>query len=124
MDHLVYLDAFADAGETQTMLLYNEYAADYLLIDDQRGRKIAKINKIKTIGFLGVLLQAKQAKYAKLMAQVKPLITPIAVSPVFMGATLIQMVLELAGESHPSNNPQTSVNPSQDAANHIATSQQ
>lgn len=27
-----YLDAFADAGETQAMLLYKEVDADYLLI--------------------------------------------------------------------------------------------
>lgn len=58
MHHYVYLDAFADAGETQAMLLYKEVAADYLLIDDKRGRKVAKLNQIKTIGSLGVLLQA------------------------------------------------------------------
>ena len=58
MQHYVYLDAFADAGETQAMLLYKEVAADYLLIDDKRGRKVAKLNQIKTIGSLGVLLQA------------------------------------------------------------------
>ena len=98
MDHFVYLDAFADAGETQAMLLYKEVTADYLLIDDKRGRKVAQINQIKTIGSMGVPLQAK---HAGLISQVKPLITQIAVSSVFMGAGLIQTVLELAGESHP-----------------------
>ncbi len=58
MQHYVYLDAFADAGETQAMLLYKEVTVDYLLIDDKRGRKVAKINQIKTIGSRGVLLQA------------------------------------------------------------------
>ena len=38
-----------------------EIAADYLLVDDKRGRKVAKINQIKTIGSMGVLLQAKRA---------------------------------------------------------------
>jgi hypothetical protein len=28
MDRFVYLDAFADAGETQAMLLYKEVAAE------------------------------------------------------------------------------------------------
>jgi predicted nucleic acid-binding protein len=97
MNHFVYLDAYADAGETQAMLLYKEMAADYLLIDDKRGRKVAQINQIKTIGSLGVLLQAK---HAGLISHIEPLITKIADSPVFMGAELIQMVLELAGESH------------------------
>ena len=69
-----------------------------MLIGDKRGRKVAQINQIKTIGSMGVLLQAK---HAGLISQVKPLITQIAVSSVFMGAGLIQTVLELAGESHP-----------------------
>lgn len=49
MQRYVYLDAFADAGETQAMLLFKELAADYLLIDDKRGRKVAKINQIQTV---------------------------------------------------------------------------
>ena len=96
MQRFVYLDAFADAGETQAMLLYKEVAADYLLIDDKRGRKVAKINQIKTVGSLGVLLQAKRAG---LIPRVAPLIAQIAASPVFMGESLIQTVLDLADES-------------------------
>ncbi len=96
MQHYVYLDAFADAGETQAMLLYKEMAADYLLIDDKRGRKVAKINQIKTIGSLGVLLQAKRAG---LIPCIAPLIEQIAASPIFMRESLIQSVLELAGET-------------------------
>ena len=56
MQSFVYLDSFADAGETAAMILYKEVAADFLLIDDKRGRKVAKINQIKTIGSLGMLL--------------------------------------------------------------------
>jgi len=95
MQHFVYLDAFADLGETQAMLLYKEIDADYLLIDDKRGRKIAKINKIKTIGSLGVLLQAKRAG---LIPCVAPLLEIIAASPVFISESLSRIVLELANE--------------------------
>ena len=95
MQHFVFLDAFADAGETAAMLLYKEMAADYLLIDDKRGRKVAKINHIRTIGSLGVLLQAKRAG---LIPAVAPLLRQIAASPVFIGAGLLQTVLDLAGE--------------------------
>ena len=95
MQHFVYLDAFADLGETQAMLLYKEIDADYLLIDDKRGRNIAKINKIKTIGSLGVLLQAKRAG---LIPCVAPLLEIIAASPVFISESLIRIVLELANE--------------------------
>jgi predicted nucleic acid-binding protein len=96
MQRYVYLDAFADAGETQAMLLYKEVAADYLLIDDKRGRKVAKINQIKTVGSLSVLLQAKRIG---LIPLVTPLIEQIAASPVFMSESLMQTVLELAGET-------------------------
>lgn len=100
MQRFVYLDAFADAGETQAMLLYKEVAADYLLIDDRRGRKVAKINQIRTIGSLGVLLQAKRAGF---IPSVAPLIEQISASPIFISESLIQTVLELAGESFQRN---------------------
>ena len=40
----VLLDGFSDLGETEAMLLYKQYSADKLLIDDKRGRRVAKIN--------------------------------------------------------------------------------
>lgn len=60
MQNYVFLDGFADAGETEAMVLYKQIAADKLLIDDKRGRNVAKLNQISTIGSLGVLLAAKQ----------------------------------------------------------------
>lgn len=71
MQSYVFLDAFADAGETAAMLLYKQMHADYLLIDDKRGRKVAAINHIKTIGSMGVLLQAKRSG---LISEVTPLL--------------------------------------------------
>lgn len=97
MQNYVYLNAFADAGETAAMLLYKELPADYLLIDDKRGRKVAAINQIKTIGSLGVLLQAKRAG---LIPHIAPLLSQIDASPVYISQSLIQTVLELAGESN------------------------
>lgn len=98
MQGFVYLDAFADMGETQAMILYKQMNADFLLIDDKRGRKVAVINRIKTIGSLGVLLQAKRKGLIQLVA---PLLAQIAASPVFVSEQLIQSVLELAGEVPP-----------------------
>lgn len=95
MQWYIYLDVFADAGETEAMLLYKEITADYLLIDDKRGRKIAKINQINTIGSLGVLLQAKRFG---LIPHIAPLLEQIAASPVYLSESLIQTVLELADE--------------------------
>lgn len=95
MQNYVYLDAYADAGETAAMLLYKEMQADYLLIDDKRGRKVAAINQINTIGSLGVLLLAKRIG---LIPSIAPLLVQIKASPVFISKGLIQTVLELAGE--------------------------
>lgn len=96
MQRFVYLDAYADVGETAAMLLYKELDADYLLIDDKRGRKVATINQIKTIGSLSVLLQAKRAG---LVASIAPLLVQIDASPVFISPNLLETVLALAGES-------------------------
>ncbi len=60
----VLLNGFSDLGETEAMVLYKQCSADKLLIDDKRGRRVAKINAISTIGSLGVLLAAKQARFA------------------------------------------------------------
>ncbi len=98
LQRFVYLDAYADLGETQAMMLYKEVAADYLLIDDKRGRKVAKLNHIQTVGTLGVLLQAKRSG---LIPRVAPLIAQISDSPVFMRESLIRTVLQLAGEAAP-----------------------
>jgi len=95
MSHFVYLDAYADAGESEAMVLYKQKSADKLLIDDKRGRKVAKINHISTIGSLGVLLNAKQVG---LISAVKPRIEKIANSRVYLDSSLIAMVLEMASE--------------------------
>jgi hypothetical protein len=102
MRHFVYLDAYADAGETSAMLLYKELNADYLLIDDKRGRKVAAINQIKTIGSLSVLLQAKQTG---LITCVAPLLSQLDASPVYLSRGLLETVLELANEPNTLGDP-------------------
>lgn len=37
LKNFVFLDGFADAGETEAMVLYKQIQADKLLIDDRRG---------------------------------------------------------------------------------------
>ncbi|MGD0961957.1 MAG: DUF3368 domain-containing protein [Methylomonas sp.] len=92
----VFLDAFADAGETEAMLLYKQISADKLLIDDQRGRKVAKINQISIIGSLGILLAAKEKG---LVDEVAPLLQQIEQSDIYLSPRLLATVLELAGET-------------------------
>lgn len=94
----VLLDGFSDLGETEVMLLYKQYSADKLLIDDKRGRRMAKINHISTIGSLGVLLAAKQAR---LIDQIFPFVNKLASSDIYVSADLIATVMEIAGEEWP-----------------------
>ena len=95
MKNYVFLDGFADAGETEAMLLYKQIHADKLLIDDQRGRNVAKINHIETIGSLGVLLVGKQRG---LIDEVTPLLSQLNDSDIYLSKQLIATVLELANE--------------------------
>jgi len=96
MSTFIYLDGNADEGEMEAMFLYKQEQADKLLIDDKRGKKIAKINGINTIGSLGVLLSAKQAG---LITEIKPKLEAIKASRVYLSQSVINMVLELALET-------------------------
>jgi len=82
-------------GELEAMALVKQLDADVLLIDDRRGRKIARLNKIPVIGSLGVLLLAKQAE---LIHQVRPFVDALSRSELFFGDPLLREVLRLAGE--------------------------
>jgi predicted nucleic acid-binding protein len=84
-----------DAGESEAIALYWETSADFLLIDEQRRRKIAAQNDIKVIGTLGILLLAKQKG---LITAVKPLIELLYQSSIRISNYLYQKTLEMAKE--------------------------
>jgi predicted nucleic acid-binding protein len=49
-----------DYGESESMLLYKELGADFLVIDDKKARLIAEELEIDCIGTLAVLVKAKE----------------------------------------------------------------
>ncbi len=51
---------FADEGEAEAIILCKEIKADYLIIDDKKGRNIAEELGISCIGALGILYKAKK----------------------------------------------------------------
>ena len=58
-----------DLGEAETIVLALELGVNEILIDENKGRKIARSNGLYTIGTIGTLLQAKKGghiKYVKL----------------------------------------------------------
>ena len=50
-----------DKGESEAITLAIELKADWTLLDEREGRKVAKSLGLKVTGILGVLLRAKQS---------------------------------------------------------------
>jgi len=84
-----------DRGEAEALALYFEKKADYLLIDEKKGRKIAAYNKINVVGSLGILLLSKQKG---LTPSVKPLLERLQQSYIRISDKLYLKALELAKE--------------------------
>jgi predicted nucleic acid-binding protein len=84
-----------DMGESEAMALYFERKADFLLIDEKKGRKIALYNEINVAGTLGILLLSKQKG---LISSIKPLLNRLQQSYIRISKELYQKTLELAGE--------------------------
>ena len=57
------LRAELDLGEAEAIILAKEIVADYLLIDETIGRRVAIREGVKVMGLLGVLLDAKAHGY-------------------------------------------------------------
>lgn len=55
-----HLSVIMDYGESESVILYEELNADYLLIDDNKARMIAESFDINCIGSIGLLVKAKQ----------------------------------------------------------------
>ena len=84
-----------DKGELCSMALYKRIQADYLLIDEKIGRKIAKINDINVIGSLGVLVEAKKKG---LILTLKPCVDTLRASKIYFSDSLLDYVLDVVGE--------------------------
>jgi predicted nucleic acid-binding protein len=55
-----HLAMVMDYGESESVILYEELSADYLLIDDNKARQIAESLNVTCIGSIGLIVKARQ----------------------------------------------------------------
>ena len=85
-----------DAGEAEAIACAIELKANRLLIDEQRGRTIARRLGLSVIGIIGVLIEAKRQGF---VMHVKPeLDALIAQAGFWIDRALYQQILRHAGE--------------------------
>lgn len=89
------LTAFLDAGEASAIALALEVPSSLLIVDELKGRKVAKELGINYTGTLGVIGSAKVT--GKIQA-VKPLIDKIRNTDFRVSEALLKRVLELDNE--------------------------
>lgn len=84
-----------DLGEVETIILASEMNADWVLMDEKKGRrKLTQLN-IPKIGTLGILLKAKELKLIK---SLKIEIENLQKTGFSISQPIIDQMLELAGE--------------------------
>ena len=84
-----------DYGEAESVTLYRETQADFLLIDDKKARTIAENLHINCIGTLGVLLIAKEKKR---VADLRSIFEQLLANKRFYSLQLLNRILLQAGE--------------------------
>jgi predicted nucleic acid-binding protein len=84
-----------DLGEAESIVLAMEEQAQYLIIDEYKGRMIADSYGIKIVGILGVLIQAKKKEA---ISAVKPHIDQLIEIGFRLDKKLIERVLKGLGE--------------------------
>jgi hypothetical protein len=87
-----------DRGESESIILAEEYNADLLLMDEKKGRNAAISMDIKIAGTLGILLEAKKMG---LVTEIKPFMDKLIENNIRISNKLYREILE-THISHPS----------------------
>lgn len=80
-----------DYGESESVILYRELDADFLLIDDKKARNIAENFKINCIGTLGILSTAKDKGLIK---ELRPIFKTFLENDRYYSLKLMNIILE------------------------------
>jgi predicted nucleic acid-binding protein len=87
-----------DLGEAETIVLAREIGADWVLMDEKKGRrKLAQLDLPK-IGTLGILLKAKQVG---LLSTLEPEIARLRRQGFSISQSVVEAVLRQAGKQTP-----------------------
>lgn len=89
------LSFIMDYGESESIILYKELNADFLLIDDKKARTIAENFGIKCIGTLGILLAAKDKG---LLKELRPAFVTLLKNDRYYSIKLLNTLLERNNE--------------------------
>ncbi len=84
-----------DLGEAETIVLAREIGADWVLMDEKRGRRKLAELKLKKIGTLGILLKAKRTG---LLAAIRPDIEQLRQQGFSISQDVVDSVLRQANE--------------------------
>lgn len=84
-----------DYGESESVVLYRELNANYLLIDDKKARRLAENLGINCIGTIGVLSVAKDKG---LVEELRPLFERFLNHKRYYGLNLLNSILTKHGE--------------------------
>lgn len=84
-----------DLGEAETIVLANELNADWVLMDEKKGRRKLTQLGIRKIGTVGILLKAKQAG---LLSIIRPDIQRLHLQGFSLSRSVIDAVLQQANE--------------------------
>lgn len=92
---LLTLTQMLDIGEASTIILSEEQSADFVIMDDRKGRRIAEARNIKVVGLMAVLIDAFERKMIpSLQAEIKKL----QAAGYRLSKSLIEESLKIAGE--------------------------
>jgi len=84
-----------DAGEAETIILARELGADWVLMDERRGRRKLDQLGLPKIGTLGILLKAKQLGF---LPQIRPDIERLRRRGFSLSQAVVEAALTQAGE--------------------------
>lgn len=92
---LEFLNDHLDKGESEDIVLAKEIGITTVIIDEVKGRKIAKLHGLDVIGSLGILLIAKKRG---LISGIREYIDQMEDYGIRIGNDLKQQVLQMVGE--------------------------